>query len=81
MSNIDQLKRCFKEALALPANTVIEELAYQDHPSWDSVGHMRLITVIESTFDIMLTTDEVLDLNDFNKAREIVGNHGVSLVA
>ena len=81
MSNDEQLKNCFREALALPADTVVESLAYQAHPSWDSVGHMRLVAAIETAFNIMFSTDEILALSDFNKAREIVNSHDLSLIA
>jgi acyl carrier protein len=78
MSNQVQLKNCFREALALPPDAVIESLNYQATPAWDSVGHMRLVAAIETAFNIMFTTDQILDLNNFPKAKEIVGSHGVS---
>ncbi len=81
MSNSEQLKKCFEEALVLPASTAVETLAYQSHPSWDSVGHMRLIAAIETAFNIMLSTDEILALSDFAKAHEIVKSHDLSSVA
>lgn len=76
MASHDLLKSCFRDALALPSSTDFEALNYQEHPSWDSVGHMRLISEIETIFDIVLTTDEILDMSSFEKACEIVGAHG-----
>jgi acyl carrier protein len=40
---------------------------------------MTLVAEIEATFDIMLSSEEVIDLSSFDKAREIVIRHGVAL--
>ena len=79
MSNKDKLATCFRETLELSETDAVETLAYQKHPSWDSVAHMRLIASIETAFDIMLETDQILDMSDYQKATEIVSSHGVSL--
>jgi hypothetical protein len=38
---------------------------------------MALISEIETAFDIMLTTDDVIGMSSFPKAREIVARNGV----
>ncbi len=78
MSNLEKLKTCFREALALPASEPVETLAYQQHPSWDSVAHMRLVAGIETAFDIMMETDQILAMSSFSKAQEILQTHGVA---
>ncbi len=74
----EKLRACFTEALVLPAETDLETLRYQSIPAWDSIGHMRLIAAIEGAFNIMLTTDQILDLSSYAKACEILGAHGVA---
>lgn len=68
-----RLAAVFRESFELAADAPVEGLAYRGLPAWDSVGHMRLVAAIETEFDIMLETDEVLDLSSFAKAVEIVG--------
>lgn len=77
MSSLEKLKQCFRDALALGPEVEVETLAYQQHPSWDSVAHMRLVVALESSFDIMLDTDQILDMSNFDKAREILKSHNV----
>lgn len=79
MPALDSLKSCFVETFALDADTDPTALKYQGIPAWDSVGHMQLIAAIETAFDIMLDTDEVLAMSDFAKAVEIVGKHGIAI--
>ena len=53
-------------------------LEYQHVTSWDSVGHMGLIAAIEDAFDIMMDTDDIIDLSSFEKGKEILTtNYGI----
>ena len=45
------------------------------------MAHMQLIAEIEATFDVMLNTDEVISLSSFERAREILRNHGIDVCA
>jgi hypothetical protein len=40
---------------------------------------MRLVAEIESAFDIMLDTEDVIGMSSFGAAKEIVSKYGVSL--
>lgn len=78
MSNLDHLRQCFRDALELPENAPVDELQYAKQPVWDSVAHMRLVAAIERQFDIMFTTDQILDMSSFIKAKEILALHSVT---
>ena len=74
----DKLKMSFVEALGIDADqTDWANLAYRGIPEWDSVAHMQLIGEIEDAFDIMLETDDVIDMSSYAKAIEILGKYGV----
>jgi acyl carrier protein len=79
MTNLQKLKSAFATALNLPQGANVERSAYGETAEWDSVAHMALIAEIEGTFDIMLDTDEVIEMSSFLRAAEIVTNHGVSV--
>jgi acyl carrier protein len=82
MSGITQkLKESFVEGLGLRPETEVENLTYRSIPEWDSLGHMQLISQIEIDFDVMLETQEVIDMSSFTKAIEILNGHGVQLEA
>jgi acyl carrier protein len=72
MSHDEQLRRCFRAALELPADAAVDDYEYAKIPVWDSVAHMRLIARIEQDFDIMFSTDQILEMNSFSKALELV---------
>lgn len=81
MTNLEKLASCFREALALDSNESVETLGYQQHKSWDSVGHMRLVAALETSFDIMMDTDQILGMSCYSKAKETLVAHGVSFDA
>ena len=47
-------------------------LQYTGIQAWDSIGHMSLIAALEETFDIMMDTDDIIDLSSFEKGMEIL---------
>ena len=73
----EKLERCFTEAFALERDTDLEALEYRGIEQWDSLTHMALVVSIETTFDIMLETEDVIDLSSFNQAKQILEKYGV----
>ncbi len=78
MSNNSKLHTAFAQSLQIDPDRVTEELTFNTIEEWDSVAHMALITEIETVFDVMLDTDDILDLSSIVKAREILARHGVT---
>ena len=76
MTNKEKYINCFVDALEVSAD-VVEGLEYQGVESWDSVGHMALVAAIEDAFDIMLDTDDIVDLSSFSKGIEILKKYDV----
>lgn len=77
MSPMDRLIATFRTALNLPDGVDVRQLEYNRIKEWDSVGHMALVGALEEAFDIMLETDDVLDMSSFDKAVEILEKNGV----
>ncbi len=76
---MDKIRDLFRESFDLDSASAVDDLAYRGIPAWDSVGHMRLVAALETTFDIMLDTDDVLDLGSFAKAVTILRKYGVEV--
>ena len=77
MSNEAILRAIFSESLAISTEEVIDSLEYNTIPKWDSLGHMSIVAKIEDTFNIMLDTDDILDMNSFGKAKEILSKYDI----
>jgi len=78
-ANSEKLITAFATALNVETQIVTDELAYNTIPQWDSTAHMALIAELEDVFDIMLDTDDIIDMSSVAKAKEIIKKYGVSL--
>ena len=80
MSNLEKYNKAFMETFEITEDQ-LAGLKYQDITVWDSVGHMSLIAALEDAFDIMMDTDDIIDLNSYEKGKEILAkaDYGVEL--
>jgi acyl carrier protein len=69
----------FAATLGVERDLVNEELCYRSIPEWDSIGHMALVAAIESEYEIMLDTNDILDLSSVKVVKEILVRHGIQL--
>ena len=77
MTNLEKYAQVFCEILELDVEK-LTGLKYQSVELWDSVGHMSLVAALEDTFDIMLETDDIIDLSSYEKGLEVLAeNYGV----
>ncbi len=77
MALIDRLRALFVLEMDLGDDVDVENLQYRDIDQWDSVGHMALVAAIEDEFDVMLDTDQVIDMSSFKVALEMLRSMGV----
>lgn len=77
-NSLEKLKSAFGAALPLTDDTDYSQIVYGKTNGWDSIAHMTLIAEIETQFDVMLTTDELIALSSFSKAQELLQQHGVT---
>ena len=71
MNNTEKYNQAFIETLEIMEEQ-LKGLKYQDIEAWDSVGHMSLIAALEESFDIMMDTDDIIDLSSHEKGKEIL---------
>ena len=71
MTNLEKYNEAFISSFNVSKGT-LNGLKYQDIPAWDSVGHMTLIAALEDAFDIMMDTDDIIDLSSYEKGKEIL---------
>lgn len=76
MTNKEKYNNVFVENLDVTEDQ-LANLKYQDVPTWDSVGHMGLVSELEDAFDIQFETDDIVDFNSYAKGMEILAKYGV----
>jgi acyl carrier protein len=76
---MDKLHQIVSKGLLIPPDKVTEDLKYNFIPEWDSVAHMALIAEIEESFDIMMDTDDIVEMSSVGKIREILQKYDVDV--
>ena len=78
MSNYHTLVEVFSTSLGIDASRVSKALKYNGIPEWDSVAHMALVGEIENAFDVMLDTNDIIDMSSVEVAIGILEKHGIT---
>lgn len=78
MTTLEKYTKAFTDTFGI-TDEEAKNLKFQDIKAWDSVGHMGLISAIEEAFDIMMETDDIIDLSSFEKGKEILKRYDVEI--
>jgi acyl carrier protein len=79
MTNKERYDRVFLEALTLQPQDLNDALIYNSVPAWDSVGHMSMMAALETEFDIMMETDDIIDFSSYPKGMDILAKYDISI--
>lgn len=74
MTNLEKYNEVFCKTFEITEDK-LASLKYQDIDAWDSVGHMTLVANLEDSFDIMMETDDIIDLSSYEKGKEILAKN------
>lgn len=76
--NHQRVAQVFADALNIAPDLVSDQLTYNTIPEWDSVAHMALVAALEEAFDVMLDTNDIMDMSSVAVAKTILAKHGVA---
>ena len=74
MTNLEKYAKVFCDTLEISEDKLAGR-KYQGVELWDSVGHMTLVANLDDAFDIMLETDDIIDLSSYEKGMEILSKN------
>jgi len=77
--SMNTLKTVMSEVLRMREDEITDTLSITDTENWDSLKHMELIVEIEQTFNIELTTDEIVAMVNMGEIRRVLKDKGVNL--
>ncbi len=79
MDNLTKYNTAFKESFEVDDAALNASLAYQSIATWDSVGHMKMIAVLEDAFSITMDTEDIIDFSSYDKGKSILQKYGVAV--
>ncbi len=73
----DRLAEVFALVLKVPADRLSDQTSPDNTPSWDSLAAMELVSQIEETFGVQLSTREIMKMRSLGLARALLRGKGV----
>jgi acyl carrier protein len=74
----DRLAQVFATVLKVPVERIGEETSPDNTPSWDSLAAMELVSQIEETFGVELSTRDIMRMRSLGLAREMLRTKGAA---
>ncbi len=69
-----KVSEIFEEVFEV-SGTEVSSIEYQSVQTWDSIGHMVMISEIESAFGISIEMNDVITISDLETCIEKVSNY------
>lgn len=77
MPAVDRLATVFQKAFGFDPAKFSTQLAPEEVPNWDSIGHMNLVATLEQEFDQQFEVDEIMEMSSPQKILDILKARGV----
>ena len=71
MNNLQKLNDAFIASFGVE-EVQLSNLFRCNTDSWDSVGHMTLITYLEDNLDIVIEPEDIMDFTSYQEAKTIL---------
>lgn len=73
----DALYKLFAETLNVAAESLSEQTSPDNTAAWNSLKAMELVAMIEDTFNVALSTRDIMKMRTIGVAREVLRGKGV----
>lgn len=73
MSNKERYDKIIRDIFEVDVDVAInEKMTRKDTEDWTSLLHLTFVSAIEDEFDIMLDTEDILNLQSYESGLEII---------
>lgn len=77
MNNLKKYQSVFVDIFNVPLEVLNDNFTFANTENWDSITHMGLIADLETVFDVMLDTEEILNFGSYENGKKILQSKGV----
>lgn len=81
MNNLKKYQSVFVDIFNVPLEVLNDNFTFANTENWDSITHMCLIADLETVFDVMLDTEEILNFGSYENGKKILQSKGVDFNA
>ena len=73
-ADLNFMKSVFKNSLNLNNYKLNLNSEFEQVPQWDSLGHMKIMSEIESRLNLNIEIDEIVEVNTVKKLIDLVNS-------
>lgn len=77
MNNKERFDKIVKEVFQL--EHIDENMTRENTENWDSMMHLMFVSAIEDEFDVMLDSEDILNLNTYQDGLKIVEKYSLEM--
>ena len=67
-----QVLAIIAEILQLPQEQILDDLTMKETEQWDSLKHMEIISTIETTFELELSFDDIVNMLSVKDIKKVL---------
>ena len=71
-----ELYTVIAEVMRIPEEEISDTFSMSNSDAWDSLKHMELIVSIESTFNVTLSADDIVEMINIKGIKKILKSKG-----
>ena len=79
MTNIEKYQKTFLDTFSMSSSEELMGLKYQGISTWDSIGHMQLISAIEDEFGVMFETEDIIGFSSYEIGLDLLRKYNVEI--
>ncbi|MBI4383441.1 MAG: acyl carrier protein [Nitrospinae bacterium] len=68
----NKLRQILADAIDVAPENLTDKSSPDNTPEWDSFAHLNMVAALEQEFRISLTLDEVIEMQNLPKIKEVV---------
>lgn len=77
MNNQEKYDQVFMAVFNAQAQDLGENFAFKAVKAWDSMAHMALVSSLEDAFDIMLDTEDILNITSYQNGKTALSKYQI----
>jgi len=77
--NDDRLREIFAKVFLVDEDGVNDKLSRKDVEEWDSMGHLMLISEVESTFGVFINDEDMPKIKTVGDIKKVLRKLGVAI--
>jgi len=70
-----KVESIIRDVFQLDDNQSLEDVLPGSIPQWDSLGHVSLISAVETAFNIRFTPEEIAEIDSPESLKKVVSRH------